>query len=173
MTDISPLVLIGPSGAGKSTIAAALAKTGAYEIVRSYTTRAQRPGEDSSTHIFVSDDEFDQHEKDGDFIGGTELFGHRYALPRLDGVASRPILIIRAPLVPLCRKLFPSCRVVALSAPVETLIERILMRGDDERTEQDNFTAELTLGASLADHTVDTTEPIDACVVDIIAHTNA
>ena len=168
MAYLPPLVLIGPSSVGKSTLAQMLEMAGGYELLRSYTTRPRRTGEDDTTHLFVSDTEFDRLEAAGAFIGSTELFGHRYGLPRQLPEGQRPIILLRAPLVPLCRQFFPDCLVVQLSAPVATLIQRLAERSDHERAYSDNLAAELAAGEPLAQLVVDTTEPIESCTQRII-----
>ena len=168
-----PLVLIGPSGVGKSTLARTLETTGDFEIIRSYTTRPRRQSDDESTHVFVDDAAYDQLDAAGTFIGGTEVFGHRYALPHLKSSNKRPVIIIRAPLVPLCRQLFPGCIIVALTAPIPILIDRIHERGDHERVADEQFDAELAMGKSVTPHSVDTTQPIEGCVQQIIAMVSA
>lgn len=69
-------LIVGPSGVGKTTLVEKLAAENGYKQVESYTTRAPRyPGETS--HIFVSDEEFD---KLGEMVAYTEYNGFRYGV---------------------------------------------------------------------------------------------
>ena len=163
----APLIIIGPSGAGKSTIASALQDGGDYEILRSYTTRPRRQHEDDSTHYFVTDAEFDHLSSEDRFIGSTELFGHRYALPHIGHSPKRPIILLRAPLVALAQQLFPGCIVISLKAPIKDLVDRIKSRGDTDRALHDDLAREMQLGEQLAVTTIDTSSPLEVCVAEI------
>jgi guanylate kinase len=73
-------VLSSPSGAGKSTIARMLlARDDGIALSVSATTRPMREGEvDGRDYHFVSNDEFDRHVADGDFLEWAHVFGRRY-----------------------------------------------------------------------------------------------
>lgn len=164
MKSVSPLILIGPSGAGKSTVAHALEQTGNFVIIRSYTTRPRRIDEDNTTHSFVGDEEFDEREARGEFIGTVELFQRRYALPHFADSAKRPIFILRAPFVPLALKHYPDSFIVQLEAPVAMLVNRIKARKDAPRVDQENFAHEIALGRSCSHYHLDTSLPLDECI---------
>lgn len=69
-------LIVGPSGVGKTTLVEKLAADHGLKQVESYTTRQPRyPGE--SSHIFVSDKEFD---KLGEMVAYTEYNGARYGV---------------------------------------------------------------------------------------------
>lgn len=164
----TPLILIGPSGAGKSTIARALEETSMFEIIRSYTTRPRRPDEDDTTHYFVSEQDFQERKNRGEFIGDTELFGHHYGLPYFSETKKHPLLILRAPFVPIVLKQYPTSVVVQLEAPIAQLIDRLKERQDNERASQDDFAREIALGKQLATLSISTAQPIKACMETIL-----
>lgn len=68
------VLIVGKSGTGKSTICRYLEVDYGVKELRSYTTRPRR-GADDNSHIFVSDEEFDN--LDG-IVAYTEYNGYRY-----------------------------------------------------------------------------------------------
>lgn len=77
------LVISGPAGAGKGTMAEMLLKRdGGFRFSVSATTREPRPGEVAGVHYhYLTEDEFDQMEEDGDFLETATVHGHRYGTP--------------------------------------------------------------------------------------------
>src|SRR5262245_17042534 len=73
-------VLSSPSGAGKSTIARMLMESDdGVAMSVSATTRPIRPGEeDGRDYHFVTDAQFDEMVKGGEFLEWAHVFGHRY-----------------------------------------------------------------------------------------------
>lgn len=69
-------LIVGPSGVGKTTLVEKLAKENGLKPVESYTTREPRY-EGETSHIFVSDQEFDSL---GEMVAYTEYNGHRYGV---------------------------------------------------------------------------------------------
>jgi guanylate kinase len=84
------LVLSSPSGAGKTTLARRLLD--ADEDIRmsvSVTTRKPRPGEvDGVDYIFVDKREFERLKKGRKLLEWAEVFGHLYATPRAQVLAT-------------------------------------------------------------------------------------
>ncbi len=77
-------ILSGPSGTGKSTITQALIQNNP-ELQRSVsvTTRQKRPGEKPAVdYIFVTEEEFDERLRKGDFLEHATVYQHRYGTPR-------------------------------------------------------------------------------------------
>lgn len=78
------IILISPSGGGKSTIARVILQEVpgvAYSI--SYTTRLPRGTEvNGKDYYFVSEDEFIQRKKTGEFLETANVHGHYYGTSR-------------------------------------------------------------------------------------------
>jgi len=76
------LLLLGPSGVGKSSIINELRQLDSkFSYVSPYITRPLRPGEKDK--ISVSDLVMDKMNKQGEFLAINDLYGIRYATPRL------------------------------------------------------------------------------------------
>jgi len=73
-------VVAGPSGAGKDTlIARALEELPGMHYSVSATTRPRRKGEiDGRDYYFISEEEFDDRLKEGQFLEWEEVFGRKY-----------------------------------------------------------------------------------------------
>lgn len=162
-------VLIGPSGAGKSTLLAATARRVPLTVLRTVTTRPRRPGEDDTTHRFVTPATFATLLADGAFLGTHRQYGHDYGLP----LPTRPgpdgpdipdaavVTCLRAAVVERLRQRHPDLDVIALDAPVEVLTARLTARGDHDRVDAASLRAEADAGRGLADLVLDATEPVD------------
>lgn len=78
------IVISGPSGAGKTSICNALLvqlPNATWSI--SVTTRSPRPGEkDGESYSFVSPEEFERRQAQGDFLESAEYIGQRYGTPK-------------------------------------------------------------------------------------------
>jgi guanylate kinase len=73
-------VVSGPSGAGKGTLIRGVMKYfPTLDVAISATTRAARPGEvNGREYWFLTNEEFDQHLADGDFLEHVDFAGNRY-----------------------------------------------------------------------------------------------
>lgn len=78
------VVISAPSGAGKTTLCNNLLASDP-QLTRTVTctTRAPRSGEvDGVDYHFLSVDEFQRREADGDFLESATVYGNRYGAPR-------------------------------------------------------------------------------------------
>ncbi len=78
------IVISGPSGAGKGTVCKALLEKKSDLLLSiSKTTRKPRAGEkDGVNYFFVTDSEFMEAVREGDFLEYACVYGHKYGTPR-------------------------------------------------------------------------------------------
>jgi guanylate kinase len=153
------LVIIGPSGSGKSSAVQELVRRGAVEVTPSWTTRPPRHGETAETveHVFVSDKVFDESVGRGEFLEVVQMFGlpYRYGLPTVRKPAGGkvPLIMLRAPLVPLLPKHFPTHVIYQIEDSEDRVMERLKNRrekGEEQGTRATDFEKEIALGRERA-----------------------
>jgi guanylate kinase len=142
MTAISPplLVFIGPSATGKSSVVRRLVDRDVIAVHPTWTTRPRRHDESrgSVEHHFVSEAEFLRRRDEGFFLHTVQLFGmpHWYGLPTIEwtddrGFGDRAVdaVMLRAPLVPILRSVYPDLVIYQIDAPREVVESRLASRG--------------------------------------------
>jgi guanylate kinase len=153
------LVVIGPSGAGKSTVVQALAGAGVIDVTPSWTTRPPRPGELERCveHQFVTDRAFDALDRQGTFVETIRPFGlpYRYGLPavRLARGAAVPLLMLRAPHIPVLRRHYDAPSIYQVEDSRERVAARLAARHQDPAelgTRLRDYDTEVALGRAAA-----------------------
>ncbi len=139
------IVITGPSGVGKGTlIRGLLERVPELELSVSATTRAPRPGEeDGADYHFLSQERFDQHIRQGDFIEHASYSGNRYGTLRA-GLERRlaqgvPVVLeIEVQGARQVRAAMPDAVAVFIAPPsLEALRARLVGRGTDSPEQVD------------------------------------
>jgi guanylate kinase len=162
----SPTIFIvsGPGGVGKGTIVKALVRRDpSIWLSRSWTTRAQRPGESPDAYVFTTRSAFERRIEEGGFLEWTQFLDNYYGtpLPDLDSpdlVGRDLVLEIEVDGARQVKALHPGAVLIFVLPPSREEQERRLRgRGDpDDKVEQRVRKAEEEepIGRSLADHVV-------------------
>ena len=131
------LLLLGPSGVGKSTIIEELCRIdNRFVYISPYMTRPLREGEKNK--ISISGEQMDEMWSRGELLVINELYGIRYATPRLpiaEALAggSFPVLDWPVSRIEVMTQAFPDrLHVVYVSPPsIEALRQRLAKDGRD------------------------------------------
>lgn len=128
------LCVMGRSASGKDTLVQKLCeRTGLKQII-SYTTRERRVNE-GDTHIFITDEEYEQLNLDGKIAAFTQIGQHRYCCT-IDQLYENDVYVIDPIGVKHLRELnLPNLRLVTvfINVPDSVREDRALnKRGDDK-----------------------------------------
>lgn len=78
-------VFTGPDGSGRKTVADMVGATLGLKKVVSYTTRPSRPiEEDGQDYHFITYEQFEQAEKNGEFVESVDIDGVKYGIKSKD-----------------------------------------------------------------------------------------
>lgn len=151
------MVITGPSGVGKGTLIRSLReRMPDLQLSISATTRMPRPGETQGIdYHFMSDEEFERHVVDGDFVEHADYAGARYGTLRSEletrKASGKPVLLeIEVQGARQVRRTMPDAIQVFIAPPsLDALRARLVGRGADapEQVEQRLRTAEGELEA--------------------------
>jgi guanylate kinase len=175
-----PLVVVvsGPGGVGKGTIVNALVERDPrLWLSRSWTTRAQRPGEPDSAYVFTDRSTFQERIETGGFLEWTTFLDNFYGTPTPDPTGERDVVLeIEVDGAQQVKAVRPDAVLIFVLPPSRDEQQRRLRgRGDTEdHVEQRLRKAEEEepIGLALADHVVvnDDLERTVLEMLDIIHH---
>lgn len=128
------LCVMGRSASGKDTLVQKLCERAGLKQIISYTTRERRVNE-GDTHIFITDEEYEQLNSDGKIAAFTQIGQHRYCCT-IDQLYENDVYVIDPIGVKHLRELnLPNIRLVTVFINVSDDVreERALnKRGDDK-----------------------------------------
>lgn len=135
------VVVVGPSGAGKDSVMGFAARHFAdchdVHFVRRVITRPSDAG--GEVHESVSEDEFVDMQKDGDFAVFWDAHGLKYGIPSvvLENVRNGMTAIVNGSrgALPAFREAFGDIAVVVITAEAPVLAKRLAERGRESEEE--------------------------------------
>jgi len=154
------IVVSGPGGVGKGTIVKALVERDpGLWLSRSWTTRAQRPGEHDAAYVFTDRASFEERIKSGGFLEWTEFLGNYYGTPNPDAVTGRDVVLeIEVDGAQQVKALDPAAILIFVLPPSRAEQERRLRgRGDADHKVAERLQKaedEEPIGMKLADYVV-------------------
>ena len=171
-------IVSGPGGVGKGTIVNALVERDPrLWLSRSWTTRAQRPGEADGAYVFTDRAAFEARIGVGGFLEWTEFLGNYYGTPTPDTVEGRDVVLeIEVDGARQVKSLHPEAVLIFVLPPSRDEQERRLRgRGDAEAKVAQRLQKALDeepVGMAIANHVVvnDELERTVAEMAAIIAH---
>lgn len=162
-----PLIIVvsGPGGVGKGTIVKALVERDPrLWLSRSWTTRAQRVGEDDDAYVFTTRQAFEDRIASGGFLEWTEFLGNYYGSPIPespipDSPGGRDVVLeIEVDGAGQVKRLKPAAILIFVLPPSRAEQQRRLRgRGDAENKVEERLRKaeiEEPVGMSLADFVV-------------------
>lgn len=157
-------IISGPSGSGQDSVIDGLGKVFPIERVITSTTRNPRPGEsEGKPYYFLSHDDFEQKIGEGGFIEwakeyNNELYGvAKEELERVAHCGKIGIWKIEWKGVVTAKRLFPEIIAILISAPLESIEERLRKRDDPTEeylAERMAYTQEWMNHTDIYDYTV-------------------
>ncbi len=177
----SPLVIVvsGPGGVGKGTIVNELVQRDPQLwLSRSWTTRAQRPGEPETAYHFATSADFEARIQADGFLEWTEFLGNYYGTPTPDLDDGRDIVLeIEVHGAQQVKQRHPEALLIFVKPPSRAEQERRLRgRGDPENKVAERLRKaeeEEPVGEKIADHVVtndDLARTVDQMVDIIVGH---
>jgi guanylate kinase len=153
-------IVSGPGGVGKGTIVNALVERDPrLWLSRSWTTRAQRPGERDSAYVFTDRDTFEARIAVDGFLEWTDFLGNYYGTPTPEPVPGRDIVLeIEVDGAKQVKALHPEAVLIFVLPPSRDEQQRRLRgRGDAEDKVDQRLQKALDeepVGLAIANHVV-------------------
>lgn len=126
------LCIMGESSSGKDTLVNTLCEKTGYNQLISYSTRPRRTNE-GNTHIFVTDEDYQQMLEEGKVAAYTIINGYKYWCT-IDQLYQNDVYIIDCQGVEVLKSInLPNLRIVTIyiNVPEAVRKERAKSRGDD------------------------------------------
>lgn len=173
------IVVSGPGGVGKGTIVDALVRRDdRLWLSRSWTTRAQRPGERDDAYVFTDAATFERRIAAGGFLEWTEFLGNYYGTPTPEPAPETDVVVLEIEVdgARQVKAALPQAILIFVLPPSRAEQERRLReRGDrDDRVYARLRKAEdeEPVGRAMADHVVvndDLSDTIDEmlAIIDV------
>ncbi len=173
---MAPLIFVvsGPGGVGKGTIVNALAQRDpTLWLSRSWTTRAQRPGEPDSAYVFIDHAAFEARIANNGFLEWTRFLDNYYGTPTPNLDDSRDVVLeIEVDGAQQVKKQHPEAVLIFVLPPSRDEQERRLRgRGDADHHVHERLRKALDeepIGLSIADHVV-VNDSLDDTVDEMLA----
>jgi guanylate kinase len=153
-------IVSGPGGVGKGTIVAALVERDPrLWLSRSWTTRAQRPGESDTAYVFTDRAHFAARIEAGGFLEWTTFLDNYYGTPTPDPENGRDVVLeIEVDGARQVKALHPDAVLIFVLPPSRDEQQRRLRgRGDPEHKVDQRLQKavdEEPVGLAIADHVV-------------------
>ena len=167
------VVILGPGGVGKGTVVRRLVEDDdRLFLSRSWTTRAQRPGEPDDAYVFVDADTFEAFAARGGFLETNRFAanGCWYGTPWPDEPDRDVVLEIDLNGARQVKERYPDARLILVLPPNHDELERRLRgRGDAEEHVQRRLAladVEVNGGLEIADHVV-VNDDLDRAVEEV------
>lgn len=153
-------IVSGPGGVGKGTIVDSLVERDPQLwLSRSWTTRAQRPGERDAAYVFTDHDHFERRIEAGGFLEWTNFLGNYYGTPVPESTDGRDVVLeIEVDGARQVKALHPEAVLIFVLPPSrEEQQRRLRGRGDPEDKVDQRLQKALDeepVGLAIANHVV-------------------
>ncbi len=172
------LGIIGPSGSGKSSVVHILNRRGLIDITPTWTTRPPRHNEleEGIEHRFVSEDRYDELEREDYFINTEVLFGlpYRYGMPRIlvPSPDKAPTVMLRVMVLDKMDRFYPNNLIYQIEDRLPEIERRLREReakGENTGTRIQQYRQELEAGRKKANRVFTNTRTLEKLADEVAA----
>ena len=166
------IVIVGKSASGKTTVANYLSDNFRYNKAITTTTRPRREGEvDGKDYFFLTDDDFDNKLKAGDFLEWAEYRGWKYGTPKKEIDNDNKIFVLNPKGLNAFISQGVPCLKILLEVDDGLRIIRQIKRGDDIKEIERRYYTDLEDFKGIQeniDFVIKNNDSIEKCVYDIL-----